>query len=197
MNLSLMLESKQQLFLFTDRASGRILKAKRSQGLDFYISGRDWICWRIDSESLVSTMVNDQQTWSPQSGLRNILPAVGQEEQRVQLLQRKIDHLLSMRANLHVVWANAKVNFEASSVLTYPIQRKNVSKLLKLLLVERKFLRAKMKDFFLSYKEIVENANSLDQLQQAYQRTVENVTIGGYAGTAREAGGAYGKNHKS
>lgn len=173
--------AKSRMFIFTDRSTGRVLKIKQSLGLDFSFNGRDWICTEVASQGGIPLKADSSYSWDVLRGLVSIGPLPEAELPRWSLLSRKVEILLAVRSNLHVIWMQMSPQFASGRIAAAPVHRQSFKKFWRLMITEKKQARRKINSFFLSVRDKIESAESLAQLERDYSYMINNFILGGYA----------------
>lgn len=186
MNWYSMSDKAQKVFIFSEKESRRILMVKKSQGLDFTLLSTQWNCSELILDQAPSVTAVLSQTWTSERGLIEAGAPAAAELPALQLLQKKLEILISMKANLHVMWDQAKQDVSDDMVSRLSIRPENFPKVWKLLETERRQLRERTKRFFEAFQQQIELAQTPQELAERYQHTILNVTLGGYAVFSRD-----------
>lgn len=168
-------------YIFLDSESFRVLAVKRSHDLDFCISSKQWLCYCIESSASLKIRSNLLQTWDPIQGLKATSTPTAEENIKLLVLQKKIEILLSIKATLHVIEKQMKPQLSMKRLLALPIKRSHFYKIWKLIKVEKHILKKRIVSFYADLQVQVEEASTIEKLNELYLGLNKNLTLGGYA----------------
>lgn len=192
-----MYDSALRTFIFTEKNSKRILAIKKSKKDNFRFDGKDWACHEICSQTTFAANSPELYRWSPESGFIELNDQEKARNKNFTLTQKKVQVLISLYANLNLIWHKASPQVSIQGLLNLPGYSSYPTRLIKLMLNERRQLRKKIYIFFSNIQNKLEDCESVDEVNCVYDDLVYNVTLGGYAtlGASNEqSGGNSDKN---
>jgi hypothetical protein len=168
-------------FVIVDVATDRVLMVKRSRTFDFSLRSAAFATHQIVSTTSFPPIADFSFSYDPVNGVRSI----GQPDDallpNLNLNRRKIEILLLVLANVHVVRKNILTSFQTSVIRSTPIGRENFFLYWRLMTEERKLLLRKTRRFFELFQKDIEDARDCDAVNQAYRDLTMNTNVGAYS----------------
>ncbi len=173
-------------FIYVQARSGRVLGSKVSRKANFFFDSGELTTHQVNSKIRFPRGLDFDYTYSPVAGLQKVPPPSAQDLAILNVLKRKIEILLVVRANIYLVRKNVQDSFGRRITDACPVKPEYFSIYWSVVREEKKLLLSRVQRFFRSFQARLEKVNSLAAVEAEYQNLIHNLNIGFFTAMHRE-----------
>lgn len=161
--------------IFVDDQSRRVLAIKRSRELNFSFSLSEMQLYQIICDEPVSLANPFSYSFSPEAGFTELAEASGVEQNRLRLLQRKIESMFLVKTRILLAEQEIVKRYQEFDYST--LSDRAFRHAYNFLKEEQKFLLSESAHIFDEFRKKVEGTKTLLDLELLYRDMQSNVHI--------------------